>query len=114
MRMELDREQNTAVVFLENRLDASTAPEFKNFINDLTKKQYINLVVDLANVQFIDSSGLGVLVTALRSVSQQGGDIKISGPTPEVQSLFSLTRLDKVFDIVGDVRTALGHFHHVA
>lgn len=112
MRMELDREHNTAVIFPENRLDASTAPEFKNFIHDLSKKQYLKLVIDLSNVQFIDSSGLGVLVTVLRTVSQQGGDIKIAGPSAEVQALFSLTRLDKVFDIVGNAQTALDRFHN--
>lgn len=112
MRMELDRERNTAVVFLDNRLDASTAPEFKNFVNDLIKKQYVRLVVDLSGVHFIDSSGLGVLVTVLRSVSQQGGDIKIAGLHAEVQALFTLTRLDKVFDIVGDAQTALDRFQN--
>lgn len=114
MRIELDRERNTAVLFIESRLDASTAPEFRGFINDLTKKQYIKYVLDFSNVHFIDSSGLGVLVTVLRNISKQGGDIKIAGPSPEVQSLFSLTRLDKVFDIVGDVSTALARLHHAA
>lgn len=114
MRIELNREMNTAVVFLENRLDASTAPEFRNFINDLTKKEYFKLVLELSNVHFIDSSGLGVLVTVLRSVSKQGGDIVIVGPNPEVQALISLTRLDKVFDIVGDVSTALERFGHAS
>lgn len=114
MRMELDRERNTAVIFLDNRLDASTAPEFKNFISDLTRKQYIKLVIDLSGLHFMDSSGLGVLVTVLRSVSKQGGDIKIAAPSAEIQALFSLTRLDKVFDIVGDPGTALDRFRDVS
>ena len=110
MRMDLDRERNTAVVSLGNRLDASTAPEFKKFIHELVEKQYVKLVVDFSGVAFVDSSGLGVLVTALRSVSKSGGDIKIAGLSPEIQALFSLTRLDKVFDVVGDAQTALARF----
>jgi len=114
MRMDLDRERNTAVVSLDNRLDASTAPEFKQCIQELVSKLYVSLVVDLSGVAFVDSSGLGVLVTALRSVSKSGGDLKIAGPSPEIQALFSLTRLDKVFDIVGDAQTALARFTPVA
>ena len=47
-------------------------------------------------------------------LSKQGGDIVIVGPNPEVQALISLTRLDKVFDIVGDVSTALERFRHAS
>jgi len=57
------------------------------------------IVVDLTEVSYIDSSGLGVLVALLKRTRQSGGGVKLVGLQGEVLQLFELTRLTKVFDI---------------
>lgn len=101
------RDGDVTVLTLEGRLDASTAPVFKNRVRELSEAGRVRYVTDLANVHFLDSSGLGVLVSALRQVGQKGGDVKIAALRPEMKSLFALTRLNKVFEIHETVQSAL-------
>ena len=86
-------------LFLKGRLDSSTVKELKNNIHHINKAKGVKLVIDLGEVEFIDSSGLGSLVAGYRLVSSEAGDIKLSSPTPQTQSLFELTRMDKLFDV---------------
>lgn len=54
------------------------------------------VVVDLGETTFIDSSGLGALITGLKRCRQAGGDLRIASPTPQVSTVLSMTNLDKV------------------
>ncbi len=103
-------EQSVLVLTLEGRLDGSTAPAFKERIKTLVSAGQARLVVDLAKLQFLDSSGLGVLVSALRLAGQSNGDVKIAKLTLELKALFALTRLNKVFDIHESVESAVAAF----
>jgi anti-sigma B factor antagonist len=87
---------------LVGRLDASTSKEFKNKIGALTEENRFNVLLDLSELDFIDSSGLGALVGALRTVNNHGGDIKIAATKPQVRAIFELTRLHRVFAIFND------------
>jgi len=81
------------------RLDASAAPAFRLAVLDLIAAGDSRLVFDLAGVDFIDSSGLGSMVSILKALSGRGG-IAICNASAAVLSLFRLTRMDKVFSIV--------------
>jgi anti-sigma B factor antagonist len=106
-----DRDAGEVTVLeVEGRLDATTAPSFKNHVKDLSQKGRIRFVADLSAVNFLDSSGLGVLVSALRQVGQQGGDVKIAALRPEMKSLFALTRLNKVFEIHETAQSAIDSY----
>jgi anti-sigma B factor antagonist len=91
---------------LVGRLDAATSKDFKKKIGALTEEDRFNLLLDLSELDFIDSSGLGSLVSALRTVNNQGGDIKIAGIKPQVRAIFELTRLHRVFSIFNDRASA--------
>jgi anti-sigma B factor antagonist len=69
-----------------------------------------NILIDLGGIDFIDSSGLGMLVTALRSVTKAGGTLKITSLQENPKNLFETTRLDRVFDIYDDRDVAIKAF----
>ena len=98
------------VLSLEGRLDASSAREIKEKVASLSQDNRVNLVIDMGGVDFIDSSGLGTLVSSLRTVNKQGGDIKISALQDQVRSVFELTRLHRIFGIYDDCRAAAMSF----
>jgi len=105
MEMRQETINHVAVLSLEGRLDASSAKDVKEKVSSLSRENQVNLVIDMAGVDFIDSSGLGSLVSSLRTVNKLGGDIKISALQDQVRSVFELTRLHRIFGIYDD-RTA--------
>jgi anti-sigma B factor antagonist len=99
--MELqERIEDDALVakMLDSRLDASSAPALKKRITALIGSGHHRIALDLSEVEFIDSSGLSALVSALRQL-QGDGDLVLIGPRSTVLSMFKLTRLDRVFRI---------------
>jgi len=69
------------------------------------------IVLNLADVNYIDSSGIGELVTAFTTVQRSGGNLKLLHLTKEVHDLLQLTKLFTVFDVYSDERAALSSFH---
>lgn len=107
MRME-DRPVGEVLVIkvLDKRIDASGSQDFKgkmiHWINSGPKR----IVLDLSNVDFIDSSGLGTLVSILK-VLGNNGELCISGLQEPVMSLFRLTRMNKVFRVYPSAEDAV-------
>jgi len=86
----------TVVNIFEQRIDARIAADFRDSMAHLINDGNHNLVVDLSEVDFVDSSGLGAIVSSSKILGRKG-DIVLSGIRPSVMSLFKLTRMDKVF-----------------
>ena len=108
--MELMHEQRGAVLVVkvaEKRLDARTSSEFKHQLAELIHAGNQRLVVDLSEVEFIDSSGLGAIVSSLKLLGGEG-DLVISGARDTVTSMFKLTRMDKVFQMFSGREQAAG------
>jgi anti-sigma B factor antagonist len=91
---------------LDKRMDARSAAEFKERVGALIKAGNQWIALDLSEVEFIDSSGLGALVSVLKQLGGKG-EIAIGGVRDTVASLFKLTRLDKVFQLYPDAGMAL-------
>jgi anti-sigma B factor antagonist len=106
--MEINvRELNdVAILELEGRLDASTVNNLRDKLKNLIQHNHSNIVLDLGNISFIDSSGIGILVASLRSINEINGDIKISNVKDHVRSIFELTRLHHIFEIFDDCEIA--------
>ena len=98
--------QITVATVQENRLDASSAPDFKIGMAELVDQGVTTVVIDLAQVEFIDSSGLGAIIAMLKRLNKQG-DLKIVGVHGMVRDLFKLTRMDRVFKLYDSVDQAL-------
>jgi anti-sigma B factor antagonist len=96
----------TVLSIKEDRLDAHNSEEFKVELHRLFESGVKDLIIDLKNVQFIDSSGLGALVSGYKNASTQHGSFKLSNLQSQVKSMFELTRLHRVFDIFATVDDA--------
>lgn len=81
-----------------SRFDANLAPEFRTTVNSAIENSATNVVVDMRNVQFIDSSGLGSIV-ACHKLLQTANGIALINVSPTVKEIFRLTHMDKVFDL---------------
>jgi len=100
-------EGNTLVVkILAARLDGESAPEVKRRIGDWIRSGHRRLVLDVSDVEFIDSSGLHTLVFALKQLGSYQ-DLAISGPRDAVVNMFKLTRLYQIFNIFSDSEKAI-------
>ncbi|HOV86845.1 MAG TPA: STAS domain-containing protein [Syntrophobacteraceae bacterium] len=98
------------VLKLNGRLDSASAGSLKDKVKDCAKKGRIHLVIDMAGVDFVDSSGLGSLVACLRSVNKLGGDIRIAAPQSRVRAVFELIRLHHIFEVFDSAGTAVSSF----
>jgi anti-sigma B factor antagonist len=107
MKIRHRMEGNTLVVkILAARLDAASAPEVKRRIGDWIRSGHRRLVLDVSDVEFIDSSGLHTLVFALKQLGSYQ-DLAISGPRDAVVNMFKLTRLYQIFNIFSDSEKAI-------
>lgn len=108
--MDIKTEHSNGITVLyvkEDRLDANNSEELKMELRRLFDSGTKDLVIDLKEVLFIDSSGLGVLVSGYKNASTSHGTLKLSNLQSQVKSMFELTRLHRVFDIFRSVDDAV-------
>jgi len=99
MKATMEREIKVHFLAIKGRWDANTDGIIKSKLKTLVNGQRTHLVLDLQQVHFMDSSGLGSLVACYRMVAKTGGDIKLCSLNPQIQNLVELTRLNQLFDI---------------
>ena len=107
MKLETTIYGKTAVVTLmESRLDAARVVQFKDAMRDLAEGDINHVILDMAKVSFMDSSGLGAMV-AVKKMLGEDRAFEISTLTPNVKKVFLLTRMDSVFCIYKSLEEAL-------
>ena len=107
--MELQSEQVNNVLVIhaaQDRIDAACAIQFKDGMRDLTQSAQGRVVLDMSQVAFIDSSGLGAIVAAMKALGP-GRKLELAGLTQTVQKVFRLTRMDTIFQIPDGLPMAL-------
>jgi anti-sigma B factor antagonist len=104
---ERDIDARTTIIAVDGEIHASTAPEFSGVLAAAVEAGRTQLVLDLTGVMFIDSTGLSVLLNALRRVTRAGGAMALVCSNPTVLRLFEITRLDSTFNLHPDVERAL-------
>lgn len=105
------REKGKVLVFdIKGDLDAKSATVLKDRINEKITEGKAMILINLTEVPYMDSAGLGVLVSGLKNANRLSGDLRIWGLQEEVKSIFELTRLNKVFQIFEDENSALVSF----
>jgi anti-sigma B factor antagonist len=95
------------IVPLEGEIDLHVSPRITSTLNAAVKAKPRNLVIDMENVSYIDSSGLAVLIEAMQKVEKYGGKFALAGLQENVKPIFEIARLDQVFQIYPDVDSAL-------
>ena len=95
------------VIPLEGEIDLHISPRITTTLNAAVKAKPRNLVIDMGNVSYIDSSGLGELVTSFTTVRNQNGELKLLNLTRRVQDLLQITKLLTVFESFNSEAEAL-------
>jgi anti-sigma B factor antagonist len=111
MQLNISEQENIAIINVgEERMDAHNSGELKERMLQLFDDGKANMIIDLNSVRFIDSSGLGALVSGFKNASAREGSLKLCNLQPQVRSMFELTRLHRVFEIYSSVKETLDSF----
>ena len=110
MEIHVDDMDGVAVAIVPvEELDASNSVEFKRDIAPVLQSQS-RVVLDLSQLHFVDSSGLGAMLSCLRQLSGKGGDLKLCSMSRQVRALFELVRMHRIFDIYATKEEAVQAF----
>ncbi len=110
--MEIGIEQGggVAVVRCVGSLDAGSIGVFKEKVYAVVSQGMHRWIVDAQRLTFIDSVGLGVLISLSRKLRERDGEVKIAAPTEDVRSIFEITRLHRLFDLCDSTDDAKKRF----
>lgn len=98
-------------LYLGGFLDAHTAPELESAISEIIGNGGNKILVNLKDLDYISSAGLGVFMAFIEEIREKDGDIKLAEMKPKVFSVFDLLGFPMLFDIEREERVALGKFH---
>ncbi|TQN28700.1 anti-sigma B factor antagonist [Haloactinospora alba] len=109
MDLKLDHytEGDTEIVVVEGEIDVYTAPRLRELLIDLVNKGNFHLVVNMEKVEFLDSTGLGVLVGGLKRVRAHDGTLDLVCTQERILKIFRITGLTKVFGIYESIQEAI-------
>lgn len=107
MNINIERQDNVVIVKPDGEIDLHNSPQLRKTLQDLTKENQPNLLIDLESVSYMDSSGLATLVEVFQSIQKQGKKLALSSPVDTVKNIFTITRLDEIFSIYPTQKEAL-------
>jgi anti-sigma B factor antagonist len=113
MEITEQRIGEVTVLKLSGRLDSVSAPDLKDRVKACANNGLLHLVIDMADVSFVDSSGLGVLVACLRSLNKLAGNMRIAALQDRVRAVFELIRLDHIIEVFDSADAAAGSLQSV-
>ncbi len=105
--LDLSEHGGFAVVAVSGEVDVATVPRLREQLHSLVAQGDNRIVVDLDSVDFLDSTGLGVLVGALKRVRATGGELQLICTQPRICKVFEVTGLTKVFSIHDSLEEAV-------
>lgn len=99
LQVELIEKENIHYFKIAGEIDAFTAPILKEKLASVKSVKGIQAELDLLNVAYIDSTGLGVFIGFYKSVIENEGHLKITGANARIKKLFKITGLDEIIDV---------------
>jgi len=110
--MEINQREKNDIIILDitGEIDLYNAPEIKDIINTLIEKQKYNVIINLEKVTYIDSSGIGALISSLSNLKKYQGGLKIINVFASVRKVFELTKLTSFFEIFDSEDEAVASF----
>lgn len=111
MNVKSEKQGKITVLKCTGSLDAESIAAFKKTTQKLVDDGNHYFVIDATGLTFIDSMGLGAIISLMRRVQADRGEIKIAGLTPDVRMIFELTRLHRVFDLCATTGEACQKFN---
>jgi len=110
MAVKVEMKNGLTVCHVNGEVDINTAPDIKKTFDKLTSKKDPRIVINLSKVTYVDSSGLATLVEILKNMRTYGGRMRLTNLSAKVKSLFEITKLDKLFEIMADEEEAISNF----
>ncbi|WLR51060.1 anti-sigma factor antagonist [Bacillus tianshenii] len=99
LKVDIIHNDSQIEVSVFGEVDAYTAPKLRESLIPLTEEEGVDIFVNLAGVDYMDSTGLGVFIGALKSSRKHNSTLKLHGMTDRVERLFQITGLNEVMDI---------------
>ncbi len=106
MRYEVSRLNEKILLKLEGDIDIAVAPQLREALEKILEEGAKKIVIDITNVPFIDSTGLGLFVNAYKKVSQRGGWVAFVGASRAIRKIFQLTKLEVLFKFCDTIEEA--------
>lgn len=103
-------QSGVAVLQVEGQLIVGNRQELKDLVQAALDRGERRLLIDFSRTGYIDSSGLGALVSISKRIREAGGELRLSGLNEDLRSLFELTKLDTLFAITDTPQQALSSF----
>ncbi|MFP5320085.1 MAG: STAS domain-containing protein [Acidimicrobiia bacterium] len=100
-RLNVDNAGTTAVVRVTGELDLQTAPELESRLLQLATDGANQVIVDMADTDFIDSTGLHALIVGVKELRGRGGDLVVRAPSPNTARLLQMSGFDTVVQVEG-------------
>jgi len=110
MQIKTEDKSGAMVCYMNGEIDINTAPQIKKIFDKIISEKKQKILVNFKDVTYIDSSGLATLVEMLKHIRGYNGKLKLSNLSSKIKSLFEITKLDKLFDIVSNEEEALKGF----
>ncbi len=110
MSVKTEVKNDLTVCCVEGEIDINTAPDIKKAFEKLISKKTPKIVINLTKVTYVDSSGLATLVEILKNMKAYGGRMRLSNMSHKIKSLFEITKLEKLFEIIADEAEAISTF----
>lgn len=110
MAVRIENKNNLVVCHVSGEVDINSSPDMKKAFDKLTSKKEPKIVVNFSKVTYVDSSGLATLVEILKNMRTYGGRMRLTNLSAKVKSLFEITKLDKLFEILADEAEAVTNF----
>lgn len=107
MNISAEERSGTPVVTIEGEIDLYSSPDLRKELKRHLKAKPKLMVIDLAGVEYIDSSGVATLIESFQELGKSGGKLRLAGPTPAVLQVFKFVHLENVFDIASSLEEAL-------
>lgn len=114
--MNINKKMKNDIVILHivGEIDLYNAPEIKDIINKIIEERNYNVIIDLEKVTYIDSSGIGALISSLSSLKKYHGSLKIINVYSSVRKVFELTKLTSFFEIYDSEQDAIEAFSQLS
>ena len=110
MAIKVESFKRADLIEISGRIDSSNAPEIDETLKQLADQDRHQLVLNLANVEYMSSAGLRAIVTALRTSKKNNGDVRISQVSERAKEVLELAGLTGLFQYYDDDTSAVGSF----
>ena len=110
---EVTRKDNgqISILYIKGYLDAHTAPELENALQNLVDEERFNVIVNFEELNYISSAGLGVFMGFIEDIRNHSGDIKLSDMKPKIYRVFDLLGFPSLYEIFEKETQALAQFN---